>query len=82
MVSTIEKLSEKEKELLASLFGGQSYAALKKLLETERVNTATKLLDVAADDVVSIARHQGRADFAKQLHITLKKNHQRMSKEG
>lgn len=82
MRTTIELLTSKERELLAHFYDSETYKAQKKLLEAERVNTATKLLDVSADDVVTIARHQGRADMAKQLHLTLKANFTHTKKES
>lgn len=80
--ATIDLLTVNERKALALWYDTDSYKALKKLSELERHNIATKLLDVAPDDVVSIARHQGRADTLKQQHLTLKNNYTSSNKEG
>lgn len=75
MKSTFDLLSSGERELLANFYGTPTYEALKHLLELERLNSATKMLEVDPNDVVVIARHQGRADNCKQLHLGLKRNY-------
>ncbi len=81
MISTIDKMSQNDKELLAGLYTSSYYVPLKKLLEVERSNTATKLLDVPPDDVVTIARHQGGAYMLKQLNLMLRDNSKKISKD-
>lgn len=76
MKTTVELLTTAERRALALWYDTASYKALKKLLKLERENTATKLIDIDPTDSVSIARHQGRADFAKQLHLKMKDNYQ------
>lgn len=80
MKSTVELLTTKERTALALWYDSDSYKAFKRLMELERVNIATKLIDVPADDTVMIARHQGRADACKQLHLTLKDNYTKWNK--
>lgn len=75
MKGTIDELSPSEREHLAHWFDTPSYIAFKKLLTAERLNTATKLIEIDPKDIVAVARHQGRADNCKQLHLTLKRNH-------
>lgn len=76
MKSMVELLNTQERKALALWYDTESYRALKKLLELERNNIATKLVDIDPTDVVSISRQQGRADALKQMHLTFKKNYQ------
>lgn len=80
MKSTVELLSVKERTALALWYDTESYKALKHLLQEERLNICTKLLDVAPDDTAVIGRHQGRADGLKQLHLVLKQNYEKYIK--
>lgn len=80
--STLDFLTSAERTALALWYDTESYKAFKKLLQLERENTATKLVDINPTDVVSIARHQGRADNCKQLYIALKKNYEKNVKES
>lgn len=85
MKSMVDQLPPHERELLANWYDTPSYIAFKHLLEQERLNTATKLVDIDPKDVVAIARHQGRADNCKQLNLILKNNYQthvRVNKKG
>lgn len=75
--STLDLLTLAERTALAHWYDTESYKAFKKLLRLERENTATKLVDIDPTDVVSIARHQGRADNCKKMHLTLKENYQK-----
>jgi hypothetical protein len=72
MKSTFDQLGPKGKALLVDLYEHDSYSALKKLLELERLNIATQLVSVPADDVKNISRLQGRAEMCKQLHLAIK----------
>lgn len=81
MKSTFEQLTPKKRELLARLYDSELYPVLKELLELERLNIATKLIDVPANDVITISKHQGRADFAKQLNLGLKRNFKESNKD-
>lgn len=72
---TIDELLQSEREVLANWYDTPSYLALKKLLNLERVNIASKLVDIDPTQIVAVARHQGRADVCKQLHLTLMRNH-------
>ena len=74
MKSTVDLLSTKERELLARLYESELYAPLKKLLELERNNIASKLLEIPSDDVINISKQQGRAANCKELNLTLKDN--------
>ena len=71
MKSTFDQLGPKHKALLADMYETDAYEALKKLLEAERLNIATKLLQVPSADSVTIARMQGQAEMCKQLHLNL-----------
>lgn len=72
---TIDQLTVDQRELLARFYDTPTYNALKHLLELERFNTATKLVDINPTDIVAVARHQGRADACKKLHLTIKANY-------
>jgi len=80
-MSTIAELSVGERKALALWYDTVSYKAFKKLMELERVNLATKLVEVLPTDIVTISKHQGRADAYKQLHLVLKKNYKDANKE-
>jgi hypothetical protein len=73
--SVIDGMTPSDREALARLYDTPAYEALKRLLNAERLNTATKLVDIDPTDVVAIARHQGRADNCKRLHQTLRANY-------
>lgn len=81
----MDDLTPNQRELLAHWYDTPSFAAFKELLNTTRLNTATKLIDIDPKDIVSIARQQGRAAFAKELNLELKRNFQnqvRLEKKG
>lgn len=82
MSSTIDQLSEPERTALALWYDTPSFKAYKKLLELERINLATKLVDVSPLDTVTISKHQGRADAYKQINLILAKNYKVMNKES
>lgn len=73
MKSIFDNLTKKEKDILAHFYGTEQHAVLKKLFEAERLNVATKLVDVPANDVVTIARLQGQAENCKQFYLGIKK---------
>lgn len=79
--STVETLTIKQRTDLALGYDSVFYKALKAFIEAERFNIATKLLDVAPDDVTTIARHQGRAIALKELHLELKRNYEAQNRE-
>lgn len=74
MKSTLDQLSETERETLARLYDSELYKPLKKLLEIERLNIATKLVDIDPSDSINIAKQQGRAANCKELNLILKGN--------
>jgi len=73
-----KELSSKEKEALALLFEMDEYKALKRLMQHERYNIATKLLSIPADQTVVIAHMQGQAHALKELHQMLRKIHEKI----
>lgn len=76
MKSTVEQLTTQERTALALWYDTPAYKAFKRLLEFERLNISTKLLLLDPyTDAVHIARHQGRADFAKSIHLEIKNNY-------
>lgn len=76
------ELGKKDKEALAYLYELEQYTSLKKFLEIERVNIATKLLLVDPNDVSSVAKFQGAASALKQLHLEIKQIHKRSTNES
>lgn len=77
MKSTVEQLTTQERTALALWYDSQTYKALRKLLELERANTATKLLLLNPNtEHHFISKHQGRAEMCKDLHQLLKSNYQ------
>lgn len=75
------ELNSKDKIELATIYESSTYKSLKKWLETERLNIATKLLVWPAEDVKEIARFQGQAEALKNLHQVLKSISEKLSKE-
>lgn len=75
--STVDELTTQERTALALWYDTPSFKAFKKLLDLERVNISTKLLLLDPyTEAVFVARHQGRADFAKSINLVLKENYQ------
>lgn len=70
MKGTIDQLSQKEREALVHLYGTDSYQALKKLLEIERINIATKCLE--AKDFEQVKFLHGQEVALKELNLLLK----------
>jgi len=75
--STVEELTTQERTALALWYDTPSFKAFKRLLDLERTNISTKLLLLDPfTEAVFIARHQGRADFAKSINLVIKENYQ------
>lgn len=81
MISTIDKLSKKDKELLAELYTSVFYAPLKRLLETERQAIGGDLLVTDPTNTAVLANLQGQASKCKGLVQELKRNHKKISKD-
>lgn len=76
MKSTVEQLTTEERKALALWYDTSTYKIVKKLLEIERLNTATKLLLLnPTTDGHFISKHQGRAEMCKDLHQLVKDNY-------
>ena len=75
------ELNSKDRIELAMIFESPTYKSLKKWLENERLNIATKLLVWPAEDVKEIAKFQGQAEAFKNLHLELKKISDSLSKQ-
>ena len=82
MKSTFDNLSPKDKVLLVTFYETDTFNAFKRLLEAERLNIATQLVDVQADDVKTIARLQGRAEACKQLYLAIKDLYKKDKQKG
>jgi hypothetical protein len=74
------ELNSKDRIELATIYEAPTYKSLKKWLDNERLNIATKLIVWAPDDVVNIAKFQGQADALKNLHLELRKISTEVSK--
>lgn len=70
MKGIVEQLSKGEREALVRLYGTDSYQALKKLLEMERINIATKCLE--AQDFEQVRFLYGQEVALKELNLLLK----------
>jgi hypothetical protein len=76
MKSTVEQLTTQERQALALFYDTPAFRALKRLLELERLNTATKLLLLDPNtDSHFISKHQGRAEAFKDLNLLIKDNY-------
>lgn len=80
MKSTVEQLSGAERKALAHLYDTPAYSALKKLLEFERLNSATKCLSAGSFEEVKYL--QGQESALKGLHLTIKQLHKESDKES
>lgn len=69
------ELAPKDRAALAAIYESDDYKALKRWIENERFNIATKLLLWPASDSVEIARFQGQAHALKMLNLELKNIH-------
>jgi hypothetical protein len=76
MKSTVEQLTTSERTALALFYDTPAFRALRRLLELERLNTATKLLLLNPSvDGHYISKHQGRAEMCKDLNTLIKENY-------
>lgn len=65
MKSTAELLKEKDRALLVDLYEHEGFQALKRLIEAERINIATKCLNSTPE---TLTRLQGQAQALKELY--------------
>lgn len=80
MKSIFDQLTKKEKDALAHTYDTDGYKAIKRVLELERLNAASKLIDVPANEIAVVARIQGQAEMCKSLHIGIKKFYKEYNK--
>ena len=73
MKRTVDNLSPKDRAALARWYDSDSYKALAKLLELERLEIAKGLL--IEKETNTIVFHQGQADGLKRLHQTIRELH-------
>lgn len=78
MSTVFDTLSAKDKTLLIALYETEHYQALKRLIESTRLNIATLALD--AEDYPSLKHLQGQAYALKALHGQLKEAHDKSDK--
>mgnify|MGYP001583611519 CR=1 FL=1 len=71
-------MSSKDKQLLLALYETEHYQALKRLIESTRLNIATLALD--AEDFGSLKNLQGQAYSLEKLHGELKEFHKKSDK--
>lgn len=76
MKSTVEQLTTQERTALALFYDTPAYKAIKRLLELERLNIATKLLLLNPSiEGHFISKHQGRAEMAKDINLMIRDNY-------
>jgi hypothetical protein len=80
MRSSLDKLTAKEKELLADFYKSSTYEALKKLIELEREELAKDAILAWQNDPKFIAYLAGGADKLKGLCVLLKDNNKKSKK--
>ncbi len=80
MKSTLELLSNKEREALARLYEMDGYKALVKLCDFEIVALGKDALEATDMNVLGILR--GKALMAKHLPKTIRGEYKRLNKEG
>lgn len=80
MKSTLEQLSAKERELLAHFYDTDTYKALRKLVEVERLEIAKDHIDQT--DILQVRYLSGQASSLKKLCLTLRDNHKQSDKKG
>ena len=75
-----KELTPKDKDALAYIFDLPQYPVLKKYMENERFNIATKLLLLDPNATAAIAHLQGQAAVLKLLHQRLREIHKTQDK--
>jgi len=75
--STLEELTKNERDALARLYETDSYKALVKLIQLERLEIAKDHLDQS--DILMVRYLSGQASGLKKLILTLKDNHQKIN---
>ena len=74
----MKDLTSKDNEDLATLYDLPVYKALKRLMEVERFNIASKLLVWDSKDSTGLAFQQGQAHALKQINLKLKEIHKKL----
>ena len=80
MRSPLENLTKKERELLANFYNTETYKALRKLIDEERIHLAQDHVDLV--DILQVRYLSGQTQSLKKLILTLKANSQTMNKDS
>lgn len=78
MKSTVELLNKKDRELLALFYDTDTYNALKKLCELERLELAKDA--ITQRDITEVRHLAGQAESLKKLFGTIKDIYTRFQK--
>jgi hypothetical protein len=79
MKSTLEKLSKADKQALAHFYDTDSYKALRRLVDLERIELAKDHVDQT--DMMLVRYLSGQIQGLKKLILTLKTNYQNLNKD-
>lgn len=80
MKSTIEQLSNDDRELLALLYDKPDWKVLRKLIDIERLELAKDAID--QKDIMDVRYYSGQAEGLKRLVETVDQNFKDLNKKS